>query len=127
MRTIVLTQRFQGRLTDVGPGLLDAALRMDRARLCSQLVFLDEHRFREEGTIDFGDGQQLRFRTMGEGHLAASPDPGFRHGTAVREISGGAGRLAGARGRVTSNFLVSVDGDVTDDEVAVIFVNEEGS
>ena len=125
MQTIVLTQRFTGRLVDVGPGLLDAALFRDGARLCSQLSFLDEHSFREEGTIDFGHGQSLRFRTLGEGHLAASPDPGFRHGTAVREITGGAGRLAGARGRVTSNFLVSAECDVTDDEVAVIFVEEE--
>lgn len=125
MQTIVLVQRFRGRLTDVGPGLCDAALWADGARLCSQLSFLDPHRFHEAGTIDFGGGQRLRFRTLGEGELAASPEPGVRHGTAVREIDGGAGRLAGARGRVTSNFLVSADGDVTDDEVAVVFVKEE--
>src|SRR5688572_11845346 len=113
MRSIVYTQRLEGRLTDVGPGLLDASLRVDGgATLLSQLTFLDEHRFREEGTIDFGDGRPLAFRTLGEGHLAPSPDPRFRHGTAVRVIDGG-------RGRMTSNFLVSADGRVTDDEVAV--------
>ena len=126
MQTIVLVRRFQGRLTDVGPGLLDAALCSDGgARLCSQLSFLDEQHFREEGTIDFGDGHVLRFRSLSEGDLAAAPDPGCRHGTAMREITGGAGRLTGARGRVTSNFLVSADCTVTDDEVAVIFVTEE--
>jgi hypothetical protein len=127
MQTLVLVHRFRGRLTDVGPGLCDAALWADGVRLCSQLSFLDEHRFHEAGTIDFGGGQQLRFRTLTEGELTPSPDPAVRHGTAMREIAGGAGRLTGARGRVTSNFLVSADGDVTDDEVVVVFVKEEES
>jgi hypothetical protein len=119
MRTVVYTQRFHGRLTGVGPGLLDAALSdPGQARICSQLTFLDEHRFREEGTIDFGDGRVLPFRTIGEGHLGDSPDPRFRHGTAARDIDAG-------RGRMTSNFLVAADGTVTDDEVAVIFINEQ--
>lgn len=119
MRTIVYAQHLEGRLTDVGPGLLDASLRVDGgATLLSQLTFLDEHRFREEGTIDFGDGRPLAFTTLGEGHLGPSPDPRYRHGTAVRVIDGG-------RGRMTSNFLVAADGRVTDDEVAVVFVAEE--
>ncbi len=119
MRPLVLSRRLQGRLTVVGPGLVDVALVVDGgARLSSQLTFLDEHRFREEGTVDFGDGRELPFRTIGEGHLGASPDPRYRHGTSAREIDGG-------RGRMTSNFLVAADGSVTDDEVAVIFVNEQ--
>ncbi len=119
MRPLVLSRRLRGRLTIVGPGLVDVALVVDGgARLSSQLTFLDEHRFREQGTVDFGDGLELPFRTIGEGHLGASPDPRYRHGTAAREIDGG-------RGRMTSNFLVAVDGSVTDDEVAVIFINEQ--
>ena len=119
MRPLVLTQRLRGRFTDVGPGLRDVALGVaGGVRLSSQLTFLDEHRFREEGTVDFGDGRELPFCTIGEGHLGASPDPRYRHGTAAREIDGG-------RGRMTSNFLVAADGSVTDDEVAVIFVNEQ--
>lgn len=119
MRPLIITQRLQGRLTDVGPGLLDVALAVDGgAWLSSQLTFLDEHRFREEGTVDFGDGRELPFRSIGEGHLGDSPDPRYRHGTAAREIDGG-------RGRMTSNFLVTATGSVTDDEVAVIFINEQ--
>ena len=119
MRTIVYTQHLEGQLTDVGPGLLDAALCVDGGpRLLSQLTFLDEHRFREEGTIDFGDGREHAFRTLGEGHLGPSPDPRYRHGTSMRELGGG-------RGRMTSNFLVADDGEVVDDEVAVLFVEEE--
>jgi len=120
MQPLVITQRLLGRLTDVGPGLVDVTLSVDGGvRLCSQLMFLDQHRFREEGTVDLGDGRELSFRTIGEGHLGASPDPRFRHGTAARELVGG-------RGRMTSNFLVAADGSVTDDEVAVIFINEQG-
>lgn len=121
MQRRVITQQLQGRLTDIGPGLLDATLSVEGgARVCSRLAFRDEHHFREEGTVDLGDGLELPFRTIGEGHLGASPDPGYRHGTASRELDSG-------RGRMTSNFLVAADGSVTDDEVTVIFINEEGN
>ena len=119
MRTIVYTQHLEGQVTNVGPGLFDAALSGEgSAAVQSQLTFLDEHRFREEGTIDLGDGRPLAFRTIGEGHFSPSPDPRYHHGTAMRELDGGLGRM-------TSNFLVSADGRVTDDEVAVVFVAEE--
>jgi len=121
MRCTVRTQRLVGRLTEVGPGLGDITLTADGGvRLRSQLTFLDPHRFREQGTVDFGDGRCLTFQTIGEGHLGASPEPGVRHGTAAREIAGG-------RGRITSNFLVAADGSVTDDEVAVLFITEKES
>jgi hypothetical protein len=82
------------------------------------LRFLDEHRFTEVGTVDFGDGRSLPFRSIGEGHLGTSPDPGCRHGTAARAIAGGCGRM-------TSNFLVADDGSVVDDAVAVLFTHQQ--
>lgn len=37
-------------------------------------------------------------------------------------ITGGAGHLAGATGVITSNFTVSTDGDVIDDQFARIYL-----
>jgi hypothetical protein len=37
----------------------------------------------------------------------------------------GLGTLEGAHGRITSNFVVSSDGEVTDDRVVVLFIERE--
>ncbi len=38
------------------------------------------------------------------------------------EICGGTGRFDGASGRITSNFVVSDDGEITDHQLGVVFV-----
>jgi hypothetical protein len=43
------------------------------------------------------------------------------------ELDGGSGRFADARGRITSNFTVTDEGDVADDHLGVIFVTERSS
>lgn len=129
---ITYRQRLRGRLTAVGPGL--AAVELAAAddtplgypTFESQLVFRTERSFREEGTIAFQDGEPaLRLTTLGRGDLAEAGDGGVRHGTAVLEVSG-VGRLSGARGRITSNFVVGADGEVTDEQVVVLFIDREG-
>ena len=42
------------------------------------------------------------------------------------EIDGGEGRFEGARGLITSNFLVSDSGEVVDNQFGVIFVAGSG-
>jgi hypothetical protein len=131
MKQLTYTQRLRGHLTTVGPGLLDAELiAVDETplgatvRLASQLTFADERTFGEQGTLDLGTGGVLRIRTLGPGILTPGPLPGIRHGTAVLEAEG-SGRLAGTRGRITSNFLVGDGGEVTDEQVVVVFIDEE--
>ena len=92
------------------------------ARLESEMVFADETTFREHGTIVFGPENELHFRTLGTGHLAPSPNPGLRHGTVTWELDGGSGRFAGASGRITSNFTVTDEGDVADEQLGLIFL-----
>jgi hypothetical protein len=92
------------------------------AHLECRLTFLDDNRFEEVGTISFGNGNALRFRSAGAGTLAASAEPGLRHGTASWEVDGGAGRFEGATGRIVSNFLLSDTGDLTDNELGVLFL-----
>ena len=72
------------------------------------------------GEITFGADDAITFRA--DGALRASPDPAVRHGTAVLEVTGGRGRLAGARGYVTSNFLLSDAGELTDHHLGLLFV-----
>ena len=130
MRRITYSQRLEGRLTQVGPGLADVELAATdetpfgpAAVLASQLAFATERSFREVGTIAFGTDAALRFTTLGSGDLAASPDGTVRHGTAVLAVEG-VGELSGARGRITSNFLVSEDGALTDEQVVVLFLED---
>jgi hypothetical protein len=125
MKHVTFTRRLRGHMNVVGPGILDAELSSRGARVVTRLVFVDGATFREEGTIDFGNGNALRFRSLGSGSLEPSPDGSVRHGTSVLEVDGGVGRYAGARGRITSNFVLSPDGEITDEQVVVLFIAGE--
>jgi hypothetical protein len=76
--------------------------------------------FLEAGEISFGPEDALTFSA--EGGLVESPDPRVRHGTAVCEVTGGRGRLVGARGYVTSNFLLADSGELTDHHLGLLFL-----
>ena len=124
MRQVIYTQRLDGRLTAIAPGVLDAALSSvnEPATVEAQFSFADERHFHLTGEVRFDGDESLRFRTLGSGRLDPSPDPGLRHGTTVLEICGGSGRFAGASGRITSNFVLSDDGEITDHQLGVVFV-----
>lgn len=121
---MVYSERLGGRLTPVAPGLMDASLAgvAERATVDAQLSFANERSFRLTGEIRLEGEGTLRFRSLGRGRLDASPAPGLRHGTAVLEVCGGTGRFDGAHGRITSNFVVSDDGEITDHQLGVVFV-----
>jgi hypothetical protein len=111
-------------VTSITPDGLDARYvwspAEDEALLESTLAFTDGDRFREAGTIVFSRGHALRLH--GQGELARSADPHLRHGTVVWEVAGGAGRYEGASGRITSNFVLSDTGDLTENQLGVIFL-----
>jgi hypothetical protein len=127
MTQFVYSHQLGGRLTAVGPGALDAVLTAEReaATVVAQLSFADEHRFDLSGEIRFGGGHSIRFRTLGRGRLDPSPDPHLRHGVAMLDVCGGTGRFDGARGRITSNFVVSADGGITDHQLGIVFIAEQ--
>jgi hypothetical protein len=126
MKQIVYSQRLGGRLTAVAPGVLTASLAdsTEPATVDAQLSFADEQSFRVTGEVRLEAEGTLRFRSLGTGRLDPTPEPGLRHGTAVLEICGGTGRFDGAHGRITSNFVVSDDGEITDHQLGVVFVVE---
>lgn len=127
MRSVVYSMRLAGHTTEVSPGVVQRheTELPDGARLESEVLFADENSFREQGTIRFGPESELRFRTLGTGHVAPSQDPRLRHGTVTWELDGGKGRFEDASGRITSNFVLAEDGEVVDTHVGVIFVDDE--
>ena len=102
-----------GRFEEVGSG---------EAVCARDLELRDDGTLSETGEIVFGARAAISFRA--EGEIGASPDPRLRHGTAVCEITGGRGRLAGARGYISSNFLLSDTGDLTDHHLGLLFLEQ---
>jgi hypothetical protein len=89
-----------------------------------QFELWDDGSFVQTGELDFGAGDAVTFRARGS--LGGSPDPERKHGTAVLEITGGRGRLVGARGYVTSNFLLADSGELRDHQLGLLFVGRDG-
>src|SRR4051794_30996533 len=56
----------------------------------SEVTLVGEATFTERGTISFGtNGHKLRFVSIGEGWMGASPDPALRQGTISWTVEGG--------------------------------------
>jgi hypothetical protein len=126
MERVVYSKRLVGSTSEAGAGMLRRAEAElpDGARLESEMVFAHESAFREHGRIVFGPGSELHFRTLGIGRLTPSPDPGLSHGTVTLELDGGTGPFERSVGRITSNFILTADGEITDDQHGLIFFGD---
>jgi hypothetical protein len=80
---------------------------------------LDEHG-PVEGEVDFGGGNTLRVRATKRHAPGERLGSHLRHGAALLEVVAGTGRLFGARGLITSNFLLSDTGDLTDTHLGLL-------
>jgi hypothetical protein len=103
----------------------------DVARCTATLCLIGSSAFAEScttaftatGTIAFGEhGHRLHFVTRREGLLLPSPLPGRRLGSVIWQVDGGEGRFGGARGVITSNFLIDDDGKIEDVHSGTIFL-----
>jgi hypothetical protein len=103
-----------GRFSDVSGG---------EAFLDSELVFDKESSFADRGTIEFGRGNTLRFHAI-RSRLTHCPDSRLKHGAAIHQVDGGEGQFAGSEGLITSNFLISDTGDVTQNHLGLIFIGQ---
>jgi hypothetical protein len=88
----------------------------------SEVTFRGKGRFEESGAIAFGSGNGLRFRTIGEGFLVPSGDPGLKHGWATWRVEGGFGEFEGASGVIRSDFVLQASGEIRDSQFGTIFV-----
>lgn len=124
MLPITFALRFEGEAVTLADGRLwaesRAAAGIDEAICRRELDVRQDGSLVESGVIGFGTDAAITF--CARGLLRASPDPAIRHGSAVMEVTGGSGRLAGARGFVTSNFLLSDAGELTDHHFGLLFV-----
>ena len=94
----------------------------ERAVLESRVERFADGSFVEDGTISYGRGGKIWFVTAGRGSVGPSPIPGWVHGAVIWSVTGGDGLFAGARGLITSNFVVSASGDVVDNHFTRIYV-----
>jgi len=88
----------------------------------STVRMTSEAAFDEDGKIGFGDGSSVNFSTVNEGTVTPSGIEGVTAGAVIWKIDGGEGALAGATGFITSNFFFNMQGEVTDNQVGVIFL-----
>ena len=89
----------------------------------SEVHLTGKNTYTENGTISFGeDEHMLRFTTVGQGRLGPSADPKYSAGAVTWQVDGGEGQFEGASGYITSNFLVTEDGEITDYHFGVIFL-----
>jgi hypothetical protein len=133
VQPVAFSLEFRGYSTALSPGVVTARASApggelsrngDEALLERRLTFLSETSFEEAGTISFGSGNALRFRSVGLGTLGQSPQPGLRQGTATWVVDGGSGVFAGAAGRIVSNFLIAADGELTDHQLGLVFLDK---
>jgi hypothetical protein len=132
MYSLAFSLEFRGYSTELSPGVLTARATAPangvtadgaaEALLERRVTFLSETSFEDAGSISFGNGDALRFRSVGLGTFGPSPEAGLRHGTATWAVDGGAGVFAGASGRIVSNFLVAATGELTDHQLGVLFL-----
>ena len=85
-------------------------------------VVLNGETFNETGSIDYSGRGTLKFETVGAGHLGPSPVAGLQWGAVIWRITEGEGEFVGATGYITSNFIVSADGDVVDNHYVRMFI-----
>jgi hypothetical protein len=145
VKPLVYSMQFRGEASPSAAGILCAALSAPSSALVTRIdgdgvhggfkpEAGEEARFRvrvslvaatgldETGTIVFSAGNALHLRSVGGVVLGRCSDPHLRHGTLMWEVASGEGQFVHSSGRISSNFFVSDSGDVTDNQIGVIFV-----
>jgi len=93
------------------------------ARQELELTFTGATTFQLVGSITFGTGvHQVHIHTAGSGYLNRPAGDGCMYGAVISWIEEGAGQFAGANGLLTSNFIVTESGEVTDYHLGVVQV-----
>ncbi|HEY3064851.1 MAG TPA: hypothetical protein VGL09_03620 [Methylomirabilota bacterium] len=98
------------------------ALDGGRAILESAVERFPDGTFVEDGTITYGGAGAVTFVTVGRGTVRPAPIAGWTSGVVMWTVTGGAGAFEGATGFITSNFTVSVAGEVIDHHVARLYL-----
>jgi hypothetical protein len=97
----------------------------EEAFLEGRLLLSADGRFSARVTIDFGHGHRLEGVTLDAGLLTPSADEHLHQGTATIQVVGGSGQFEGASGRITSNFVLSDTGELTDNQLGMVFLRAQ--
>jgi hypothetical protein len=97
----------------------------EEAFLESRLVFAGDGTFSEAATVDFCHGNVLWGRTVDDGRIVRSADRHLRHGSGTIHVVDGRGQFAGATGQITSNFVISDTGELTDNQLGMLFLRPD--
>ena len=120
--------RFTTEITDDGVGVHMEEIDGPKAEYTTKVTTHDGRengpgkKFREWGTISFGNGNVLNFDTIGSGEFQPVDDEGLMQGGIVWAVDGGSGIFEKAKGIITSNFTLDKDSNVIDYHHGVIFV-----
>lgn len=110
------------KVTDAGLESSVRALDGGEATFQSEVRVAEGGKFDESGTITFGAGHSLSFETVGQGQMGPSPNEGVTSGCILWQVVSGTGQFSGAAGYITSNFTVSAEGLVEDNQFGVIWI-----
>ncbi len=119
------TAAAQSLRASFGRGGVQAAVEPaggEAAAFESDVEITGEGTFLESGTITYGSAGGVQFKTVGHGILGPSPIKDLQSGAVTWQVVSGQGQLAGATGLITSNFTVGPQGEVVDNQFAVLFV-----
>lgn len=128
MRNIVFAMELRGKAAPVTgkENILEARLSgkgpLGEIVNFESQVMLGGETFSETGSIDYGVLGKIKFESVGVGYLGSSPVPGLQAGAVLWRITEADGEFAGATGYVTSNFTVSAEGDVVDNQYIRMFI-----
>lgn len=96
------------------------------AKMQSKVEELPDGRFREQGSITFGEGgHRLHFSTFTDGCTRDSGNQGDRAGSITWQVDGGEGQFEGARGLITGNFVLTATGELIDYQTGVLYLRPE--
>ena len=148
MRTIFYTMHFRGQTspTTADPKVLRTTASATSAVLTTQirssgvesnfqaldgqLAFMESElrlagptSFQGDGTISLGDESEhvLRFSVVERGHFDPDIEPGTMTGTSSWKVEGGEGQFSGARGFITSAFIITGSGEFSDYQLGLLF------
>ena len=121
-RTTAPSQVWRTVMAPIGVAGVVEPLPGEYAVLESRVERFADGSFVEDGTITYGSAGSIVFDTVGRGHVGLAPGSRGHHGVVMWRVTRGDGGFAGAPGLITSNFTVSPDGLVTDDQLTRLYL-----
>src|SRR5262245_35406142 len=120
-RTVLATNGIDASVERAGDGVANCEAEIETV-VGHGVPDEGEGTFTVAGTVKYGPAGKVNFHTVGRGFLGPTGVDGLRQGAVIWQITGGEGQFSGATGLVTSNFSVTSEGEMVDNQIAQIFL-----